>query len=121
MKIPILKKFPPGDFYTLQSESTVLEHSVKNTVERQNFGMRKSYKLGFLGAEPDVFNTRSGTGSIFQYWAYGRQKSRGSWRVRGQGRHIDVPAGAIDSQEEAFHWLLVTEFWFYSLHISNRT
>lgn len=46
-------------------ESTVLEYTVKNTVERQNFGLRKSYKLGFLGPEPDVVNTKSGTGFYF--------------------------------------------------------
>lgn len=46
-------------------ESTVLEYTVKNTVERENFRLRKSYKLGFLGPEPDVFNTRSGTGFYF--------------------------------------------------------
>lgn len=53
-------------------ESTVLEYTVKNTVERENFGLRKSYKLDFLGPEPDVFNTRSGTGfyfTVLDLWA----------------------------------------------------
>lgn len=75
-------------------ESTVLEYSVKNTVERQNFGLRKSYKLGFLGAEPDVFNTRSGTGSIFH--------SPGPMGSRGQEGHgeSEAKAGTLMSLQE---------------------